>query len=210
MEMSEEARSSPLKQTPCQSRNARVEIHDANCLQGFIVKHVYLPMIFHAIDGKFRKYEGPRGKWDFIAFIEEKMWKEIEPLPFYIDHCQALNLSELDEFLLEELRKCLMETTDFILGFNMVLSLDELATATGSSNVEILELFHGRNVVDCFIHQCGLDRELQKHWKSTQSIEYKFNCQILHEPTKYPDPGPVKGAGSDIIEIIAPDFRLER
>ena len=69
------------------------------------MKHVYLPMIFHAIDGKFRKYEGPRGKWDFIAFIEEKKWKEIEPLPFYVDHCQALNLSELDDFLLEELRK---------------------------------------------------------------------------------------------------------
>ncbi|KAK2703159.1 hypothetical protein QYM36_018300 [Artemia franciscana] len=92
----------------------------------------------------------------------------------------------------------------------MVLSLDELATATGSSKLEILELFNGRNVVDCFIHQCGLDRELQKHWKSTQSIEYKFNCRILDEPTKYPDPGPVKGAGSDIIEIIAPDFVLER
>jgi len=69
------------------------------------VKHVYLPIIFHAIDGKFRKYEGPRRKWDFIAFIEENKWKEIEPLPFYVDHCQALNLSELDEFLLEELRK---------------------------------------------------------------------------------------------------------
>ncbi|KAK2703174.1 hypothetical protein QYM36_018315 [Artemia franciscana] len=91
--------------TSSQSRNARVEIHDANCLQGFIVKHVCLPMIFHAIDGKFRKYEGPRGKWYFIAFIEEKKWKEIEPLPFYVDHCQALNLSELEEFLLEELRK---------------------------------------------------------------------------------------------------------
>jgi len=85
------------------------------------------------------------------------------------------------------LLQCLMGTTDIILGFNMVLSLDELATATGSSNVEILELYHGRNVVSCFIHQCGLDRKLQKHWKSTQSIEYKFNCRILHEPTKYPN-----------------------
>ena len=67
----------------------------------------------------------------------------------------------------------------------MVLSLDELVITTGSSNVEILELFNGRNIVDCFIHQCGIDREIQKHFqeiqKSTKSIEYKFNCRIVHD-----------------------------
>ncbi|KAK2707464.1 hypothetical protein QYM36_015232 [Artemia franciscana] len=95
----------------------------------------------------------------------------------------------------------------------MVLSLDELVITTGSSNVEIVELFTGRNIVDCFIHQCGIDREIQKHFqeiqKSTKSIEYKFNCRIVHDCTKYPDPGPVEGPGSYIIEDIAPNFEQE-
>ncbi|XP_065560795.1 thioredoxin-related transmembrane protein 1-like [Artemia franciscana] len=58
---------------------ARVDVTDAPALIGRFMTTA-LPTIFHAIDGEFRKYKGPRGKDDFITFIEEKKWKEIEPL----------------------------------------------------------------------------------------------------------------------------------
>ncbi len=37
---------------------------------------------FHSIkNGVFRYYGGPRGKDDFIDFIENKKWTVIEPIP---------------------------------------------------------------------------------------------------------------------------------
>uniref|UniRef100_A0A0N4Z4P9 Thioredoxin-related transmembrane protein 1 n=1 Tax=Parastrongyloides trichosuri TaxID=131310 RepID=A0A0N4Z4P9_PARTI len=42
-----------------------------------------LPTIYHVKDGVFRQYSGPRDKSDFIAFVEEKKWKIIDPIPSY-------------------------------------------------------------------------------------------------------------------------------
>ncbi|CAG0886922.1 unnamed protein product, partial [Darwinula stevensoni] len=40
-----------------------------------------LPTIYHVKDGVFRFYRGSRDKDSFISFIEEKKWKEMEPVP---------------------------------------------------------------------------------------------------------------------------------
>ncbi|ETN84193.1 thioredoxin [Necator americanus] len=42
-----------------------------------------LPTIYHVKDGVFRVYTGPRDKNDFITFIEDKRWRNIDPVPDY-------------------------------------------------------------------------------------------------------------------------------
>ncbi|KAK6021232.1 thioredoxin, partial [Ostertagia ostertagi] len=42
-----------------------------------------LPTIYHVKDGVFRVYSGPRDKNDFITFIEDKRWRNIDPVPDY-------------------------------------------------------------------------------------------------------------------------------
>ena len=37
--------------------------------------------IFSVKDGVFRQYRGPRDKNEFMSFIEEKKWKELEEIP---------------------------------------------------------------------------------------------------------------------------------
>jgi len=39
-----------------------------------------LPTIFHIKDGVFRQFRGNRGTKDFLDFVEDKQWEEIEPL----------------------------------------------------------------------------------------------------------------------------------
>ncbi|XP_050708555.1 thioredoxin-related transmembrane protein 1-like isoform X2 [Eriocheir sinensis] len=40
-----------------------------------------LPTIYHVKDGVFRQYRGSRDKDEFMSFIEEKRWEEIEEVP---------------------------------------------------------------------------------------------------------------------------------
>jgi len=39
-----------------------------------------LPTIFHVKDGQFRQFKGSRNVKDFLDFVEEKQWQEIEPI----------------------------------------------------------------------------------------------------------------------------------
>ncbi|XP_004601792.2 thioredoxin-related transmembrane protein 1 [Sorex araneus] len=58
---------------------AKVDVTDQTGLSGrFII--TALPTIYHCKDGHFRRYQGPRTKKDFINFISEKEWKNIEPV----------------------------------------------------------------------------------------------------------------------------------
>ncbi|CAB3384019.1 Hypothetical predicted protein [Cloeon dipterum] len=40
-----------------------------------------LPTIFHVHDGQFRQYRGARKLEDFVSFVEDAKWQEIEPIP---------------------------------------------------------------------------------------------------------------------------------
>ncbi|CAJ0961815.1 unnamed protein product, partial [Mesorhabditis belari] len=42
-----------------------------------------LPTIYHVKDGVFRQYSGPRDKNDFISYVEDKRWRNVEPVPSY-------------------------------------------------------------------------------------------------------------------------------
>ncbi|XP_051882750.1 thioredoxin-related transmembrane protein 1 [Pristis pectinata] len=58
---------------------AKVDVTEQPGLSGrFII--TALPTIYHCKDGKFRKYQGPRMKNDFIDFIDGKKWEAIEPM----------------------------------------------------------------------------------------------------------------------------------
>ncbi|XP_041132109.1 thioredoxin-related transmembrane protein 1-like [Polyodon spathula] len=58
---------------------AKVDVTEEPGLSGrFII--TALPTIYHCKDGVFRKYEGGRTKNDFLSFIDEKKWREIEPV----------------------------------------------------------------------------------------------------------------------------------
>ncbi|XP_048654551.1 thioredoxin-related transmembrane protein 1 isoform X3 [Marmota monax] len=58
---------------------AKVDVTEQTGLSGrFII--TALPTIYHCKDGEFRRYQGPRTKKDFINFISEKEWKNIEPV----------------------------------------------------------------------------------------------------------------------------------
>ncbi|XP_007536103.1 thioredoxin-related transmembrane protein 1 [Erinaceus europaeus] len=58
---------------------AKVDVTEQPGLSGrFIITS--LPTIYHCKDGEFRRYQGPRTKKDFINFISEKEWKNIEPV----------------------------------------------------------------------------------------------------------------------------------
>lgn len=59
---------------------AHVDVTENPGLSGrFIV--TALPTIFHVKDGEFRQYRGPRDKDAFISFVEDKKFRELEPLP---------------------------------------------------------------------------------------------------------------------------------
>ncbi|XP_020835887.1 thioredoxin-related transmembrane protein 1 isoform X3 [Phascolarctos cinereus] len=58
---------------------AKVDVTEQPGLSGrFII--TALPTIYHCRDGEFRRYQGPRTKKDFISFINDKEWKNIEPI----------------------------------------------------------------------------------------------------------------------------------
>ncbi|XP_069996598.1 thioredoxin-related transmembrane protein 1 [Penaeus vannamei] len=40
-----------------------------------------LPTIYHVKDGKFRQYRGSRDKDEFMSFVEERRWREVEEVP---------------------------------------------------------------------------------------------------------------------------------
>ncbi|ELU12866.1 hypothetical protein CAPTEDRAFT_173899 [Capitella teleta] len=42
-----------------------------------------LPTIYHVKDGEFRQYRGPRGENDIVSFVDDALWKDIEPVPWY-------------------------------------------------------------------------------------------------------------------------------
>ncbi|XP_038193562.1 thioredoxin-related transmembrane protein 1 [Arvicola amphibius] len=58
---------------------AKVDVTEQTGLSGrFII--TALPSIYHCKDGEFRRYLGPRTKKDFINFISDKEWKNVEPV----------------------------------------------------------------------------------------------------------------------------------
>ncbi|KAF5901593.1 thioredoxin-related transmembrane protein 1, partial [Clarias magur] len=58
---------------------AKVDVTEQPGLSGrFII--TALPSIYHCKDGVFRRYQGARTKEDFLTFIEEKKWQNIEPV----------------------------------------------------------------------------------------------------------------------------------
>lgn len=60
-------------------RTAQIDVTTSPALSGrFLV--AALPTIFHVINGEFRQYRGPRDADSLISFIEERKWKELEPV----------------------------------------------------------------------------------------------------------------------------------
>ncbi|XP_035241179.1 thioredoxin-related transmembrane protein 1 [Anguilla anguilla] len=58
---------------------AKVDVTEQPGLSGrFII--TALPTIYHCKDGVFRRYQGARTKDDFLSFVDEKKWQEIEPV----------------------------------------------------------------------------------------------------------------------------------
>ncbi|XP_023695675.1 thioredoxin-related transmembrane protein 1-like [Paramormyrops kingsleyae] len=58
---------------------AKVDVTEQPGLSGrFII--TALPTIYHCKDGMFRRYRGARTKDDFLTFIDEKKWQDIEPV----------------------------------------------------------------------------------------------------------------------------------
>ncbi|XP_057639068.1 thioredoxin-related transmembrane protein 1 [Chionomys nivalis] len=58
---------------------AKVDVTEQTGLSGrFII--TALPSIYHCKDGEFRRYLGPRTKKDFINFVSDKEWKNVEPV----------------------------------------------------------------------------------------------------------------------------------
>ncbi|KAF6728719.1 Thioredoxin-related transmembrane protein 1 [Oryzias melastigma] len=58
---------------------AKVDVTEQPGLSGrFIITS--LPTIYHCKDGVFRRYQGPRTKDDFLAFVDEQKWKTLEPI----------------------------------------------------------------------------------------------------------------------------------
>ncbi|XP_060780966.1 thioredoxin-related transmembrane protein 1 [Neoarius graeffei] len=58
---------------------AKVDVTEQPGLSGrFII--TALPTIYHCKDGVFRRYQGARTKEDFLSFIDEKKWQNIEPI----------------------------------------------------------------------------------------------------------------------------------
>ena len=89
---------------------------------------------------------------------------------------------------------------------NIVRSTEDYNEANRCDNIRIKKLLTKRNASNCFILQCGCDREVQIILKSFKSIEYDFNKEVLHKPKKYFLQGPDAGPGSIHVKGIAPDF----
>lgn len=72
-----------------------------------------LPTIYHVKDGVFRQYRGSRSQDEFIAFVEESKWADVEPIPGWRDPSQV-QMSVVSRFfkLSMLLRNIHMELTE--------------------------------------------------------------------------------------------------
>ncbi|KAL4630383.1 thioredoxin-related transmembrane protein 1-like [Arapaima gigas] len=62
---------------------AKVDVTEQPGLSGrFLI--LSLPTIYHCKDGVFRLYEGPRTKEDFLSFVDEKKWQDLEPISSWL------------------------------------------------------------------------------------------------------------------------------
>ncbi|XP_043930255.1 thioredoxin-related transmembrane protein 1 [Protopterus annectens] len=78
---------------------AKVDVTEQPGLSGrFVITS--LPTIYHCKDGVFRRYQGSRTKTDFISFIDEKKWEEIEPVSSWFGPSSVLmsSMSALFQF----------------------------------------------------------------------------------------------------------------
>ncbi|KAI8433791.1 hypothetical protein MSG28_015761 [Choristoneura fumiferana] len=62
------------------ARTAAVDVTKAPGLSGrFVV--TALPTIYHVTEGEFRQYKGPRDVDSMLGYLEQKRWKQTEPVP---------------------------------------------------------------------------------------------------------------------------------
>ena len=57
----------------------------------------WVSTIFSVKDGEFRQYRGSRDKDSLIAFIEDKKWKEVEPVSAW-KHPNSIQMSLVSSF----------------------------------------------------------------------------------------------------------------
>lgn len=75
---------------------ASIDVTQAPGLSGrFMV--TALPTIYHVKHGEFRQYRGSRDKDSLISFIEEKKWKEVEPVSAW-KHPNSVQMSLVSSF----------------------------------------------------------------------------------------------------------------
>lgn len=75
---------------------ASIDVTQAPGLSGrFMV--TALPTIYHVKDGEFRQYRGSRDKDSLIQFIEDKKWKEVEPVSAW-KHPNSIQMSLVSSF----------------------------------------------------------------------------------------------------------------
>ncbi|XP_013415018.1 thioredoxin-related transmembrane protein 1 [Lingula anatina] len=75
---------------------AKVDVTQNPGLSGrFLV--TALPTIYHVKDGVFRVYLGSRNEKDLIGFVDDKQWKDLDPVPWYMSP-GALHMSVLSMF----------------------------------------------------------------------------------------------------------------
>lgn len=94
-------------------RAAAIDVTKSPGLSGrFVV--TALPTIFHVKDGEFRQYKGPRDVDSILDYVEQKKWKQTEPIPGW-KAPHSLQMSLVAEFFklsqaLRSVHNMLMET----------------------------------------------------------------------------------------------------
>ncbi|KAM3968926.1 thioredoxin-related transmembrane protein 1 [Aphomia sociella] len=94
-------------------RAAAVDVTKSPGLSGrFVV--TALPTIFHVKNGEFRQYKGPRDVEAMLSYVEEKRWKQTEPIPGW-KAPHSLQMSLVAEFFklsqaLRSVHNMLMDT----------------------------------------------------------------------------------------------------
>ena len=49
----------------------------------FLTFSYHFLTFYSVFNGEFRQYHGPRTLDDFMSFVEEEKWKEVDPIPWW-------------------------------------------------------------------------------------------------------------------------------
>ncbi|XP_028037499.1 thioredoxin-related transmembrane protein 1-like [Bombyx mandarina] len=190
-------------------RTAAVDVTNSPGLSGrFVV--TALPTIFHVKDGEFRQYKGPRDVESMLTFVENKKWKQTDPIPGW-KAPDSLQMSLVAEFFkmsqaLRGVHNMLMEAYGLpSWGSYLIFAIATIfvGALVGLILVCVIDFLHPPQKVDKkFISRSELEKLARgdNDGKKSDDEQELINDDILDDAENSPNSDAEKNSPSDTSE----------